>query len=422
MLEKSLRFFYSVLFCVIFTLILNHTTMAECNSNDGFLPQPKGFSTKAIHVGQDAEQWNSMAVVPPISMSTTFKQFGPGQHAGFEYGRSGNPTRDVLERCLASLDNGRFGLTFASGLGATTTVITMLQSGDHVVAGDDLYGGTNRLLRNVAIKMGIQIDFVDLTNLKLVEQAIKPNTKLFWMETPTNPLLKVVDIRAVSEIAHKQPGIVVVVDNTFLSSYLQRPLDLGADVVMYSLTKYMNGHSDVIMGAMIMNDEKIYERLKYLQNAAGIVPSPFDCYLVNRSLKTLALRMEKHKSNSLAIATFLETHPKVERVLHPGLKSHPQHELAKRQTYGHSGIMSFYIRGGLEESSNFLKALQVFTLAESLGGYESLAELPSVMTHASVPIEQREELGITDGLLRLSVGLEDVDDLIADLKQALDKA
>ncbi|XP_035787759.1 cystathionine gamma-lyase-like [Anopheles albimanus] len=391
------------------------------SSADGFLSQPKGFSTKAIHVGQDADQWNSRAVVPPISMSTTFKQSGPAQHAGFEYGRSGNPTRDVLERCLASLDNGKFGLTFASGLGATTTVITMLKGGDHVVAGDDLYGGTNRLLRNVAIKMGIEIDFVDLTNLEKVEQAIKPTTKLFWMETPTNPLLKVVDIKAVSEIAHKRPGIVVVVDNTFLSAYLQRPLDLGADVVMYSLTKYMNGHSDVIMGAMVTSDEQIYERLKFLQNATGIVPSPFDCYLVNRSLKTLALRMERHKSNSLAVAKFLEGHPKVERVLHPGLPSHPQHELAKRQTYGHSGIMSFYIRGGLEEASVFLKALHVFTLAESLGGYESLAELPSVMTHASVPLEQRVVLGITDGLVRLSVGLEDSDDLIADLKQALEK-
>lgn len=395
--------------------------MSQQNS-DGFLSQPKGFSTKAIHVGQDADQWTSRAVVPPISMSTTFKQSGPAQHSGFEYGRSGNPTRDVLERCLASLDNGRFGLTFASGLGATTTVITMLKSGDHIVAGDDLYGGTNRLLRNVALKMGIEIDFVDLTDLPAVEKAIKPNTKLFWMETPTNPLLKVIDIRAVTDVAHKQPGIVVVVDNTFLSSYLQRPLDLGADVVMYSLTKYMNGHSDVIMGAMVTNDEQIYEKLKFLQNATGIVPSPFDCYLVNRSLKTLALRMERHKTNSLAIAKFLEAHPKVERVIHPGLESHPQHELAKRQTYGHSGIMSFYIRGGLDEASAFLKALDVFTLAESLGGYESLAELPSVMTHASVPLEQRITLGITDGLVRLSVGLEDVDDLIADLKQALDKA
>ncbi|XP_058129841.1 cystathionine gamma-lyase isoform X2 [Anopheles ziemanni] len=395
--------------------------MSQQNS-DGFLSQPKGFSTKAIHVGQDADQWTSRAVVPPISMSTTFKQSGPAQHSGFEYGRSGNPTRDVLERCLASLDNGRFGLTFASGLGATTTVITMLKSGDHIVAGDDLYGGTNRLLRNVALKMGIEIDFVDLTDLPAVEKSIKPNTKLFWMETPTNPLLKVIDIRAVTDVAHKQPGIVVVVDNTFLSSYLQRPLDLGADVVMYSLTKYMNGHSDVIMGAMVTNDEQVYEKLKFLQNATGIVPSPFDCYLVNRSLKTLALRMERHKTNSLTIAKFLEAHPKVERVIHPGLESHPQHELAKRQTYGHSGIMSFYIRGGLDEATAFLKALDVFTLAESLGGYESLAELPSVMTHASVPLEQRITLGITDGLVRLSVGLEDVDDLIADLKQALDKA
>lgn len=390
-------------------------------SEDGFRAQPKGFATKAIHVGQDAEQWKSRAVVPPISMSTTFKQFGPAQHAGFEYGRSGNPTRDVLEKCLASLDNGKYGLTFASGLGVTTTVITMLSSGDHIVAGDDLYGGTNRLLRNVAMKMNIAVDFVDCTDLAKVEAAVKPNTKLFWIETPTNPLLKVVDIVAVSKVAHKFPGVVVLVDNTFLSSYLQRPLDLGADIVMYSLTKYMNGHSDVIMGAAIMNDEALYEKLKFLQNAAGIIPSPFDCYLVNRSLKTLALRMERHKSNSLTIAKYLEKHPKVERVLHPGLPSHPQHELAKKQTYGHSGIMSFYIKGGMNESTVFLKALEVFTLAESLGGYESLAEVPSVMTHASVPAEQRAALGITDNLIRISVGLEDADDLIIDLKQALEQ-
>ncbi|EAT44603.1 AAEL004059-PB [Aedes aegypti] len=391
-------------------------------AEDGFRAQPKGFATKAIHVGQDAEQWKSRAVVPPISMSTTFKQFGPAQHAGYEYGRSGNPTRDVLERCLASLDNGKYGLTFSSGLGVTTTVITMLSAGDHIVAGDDLYGGTNRLLRKVAMKMNIEVDFVDCTDLAKVEAAVKPNTKLFWIETPTNPLLKVIDIEAVSEVAHKFPGVVVVVDNTFLSAYLQRPLDLGADIVMYSLTKYMNGHSDVIMGAAIMNDEALYEQLKFLQNAAGIVPSPFDCYLVNRSLKTLALRMERHKSNSLAIAKFLEKHPKVERVLHPGLPSHPQHELAKKQTYGHSGIMSFYIKGGMEESTKFLQSLEVFTLAESLGGYESLAEVPSVMTHASVPPEHRALLGITDNLIRISVGLEDADDLIVDLKQALEKA
>lgn len=388
---------------------------------DGFRAQPKGFATKAIHVGQDAEQWKSMAVVPPISMSTTFKQHGPAQHAGFEYGRSGNPTRDVLERCLASLDNGKYGLTFSSGLGVTTTLITMLKAGDHIVAGDDLYGGTNRLLRQVAMKMNISIDFVDCTELKKVEAAVKPNTKLLWIESPTNPLLKVIDIEAVCAVAHKFPEVVVVVDNTFLSAYLQRPLDLGADVVMYSLTKYMNGHSDVIMGAAIMNDEALYGKLKFLQNATGIVPSPFDCYLVNRSLKTLSLRMERHKFNSLAIAKFLEGHPKVVRVLHPGLPSHPQHELAKKQSYGHSGIMSFYIKGELEESTVFLKSLQVFTLAESLGGYESLAELPSVMTHASVPAEQRAVLGITDGLIRISVGLEDVDDLIVDLKQALEK-
>ncbi|XP_055526270.1 cystathionine gamma-lyase [Wyeomyia smithii] len=393
--------------------------MKQLVAEDGFLAQPKGFATKAIHVGQDSSQWKSNAVVPPISMSTTFKQFAPAQHGGFEYGRSGNPTRNVLEQCLAALDNGKYGLTFSSGLGTTTTIITMLQAGDHIVAGDDLYGGTNRLLRKVALKMNISIDFVDCTNIAKVEAAVKPNTKLFWIETPTNPLLKVIDIEAVCAVAHKFPEVIVVVDNTFLSSYFQRPLNFGADIVMYSLTKYMNGHSDVIMGAAVMNDEAIYEKLKFLQNATGIVPSPFDCYLVNRSLKTLSLRMEQHKINSLAVAKFLEKHPKVERVLHPGLPSHPQHELAKRQTYGHSGIMSFYIKGGLEQSTIFLKSLEVFILAESLGGYESLAELPSVMTHASVPEEQRVALGITDGLIRISVGLEDSDDLIEDLKNAL---
>lgn len=360
------------------------------------------------------------AVVPPISLATTYKQFGPGQHAGFEYSRSGNPTRNVLEECLAALDNGKHALTFASGLGTQTAIISSLKTGDGIITGDDIYGGTNRLFRNLAVNMGIDVQFVDLTDLKNLEKAIKPNVKLVWMETPTNPIMKVIDIRGVADIVHSKTKAFLVVDNTFLSAYFQRPLDLGADVVMYSLTKYMNGHSDVVMGSISTNNEELYEKLKYYQNATGIVPSPFDCYMVNRSLKTLALRMERHFKNSLAVANFLEAHAKVEKVLHPALPSHPQHKLSLSQAFGHSGIMSFYIKdSNLEKSSNFLKALRVFTLAESLGGYESLAELPSVMTHASVPDEQRAELGINDKLIRISVGLEDVQDLISDLDQAL---
>jgi cystathionine gamma-lyase len=385
---------------------------------NGFLTPPKGFATKAIHVGQEPEQWKSLAVVPPISLSTTFKQYAPGKHAGFEYSRSGNPTRNVLETCLASLDNAKYGLTFSSGLGATTCVLTMLKPGDHIIAGDDLYGGTNRLIRNLSLPMGIGVDFVDCTNLESIEKSIKPNTKLMWIESPTNPLLKIIDIKEVSAIAHAHGDITVVVDNTFLTPYLQRPLELGADIVAYSLTKYMNGHSDVVMGATTMNNEKLYEKLKFYQNACGIVPSPFDCYQVNRSLKTLDIRMEKHKKNAMIIAKYLEAHPMVERVLHPGLKSHPQYQTALKQTGGHSGVFSFYLTGDLETSSTFLKSLELFTLAESLGGYESLAELPSVMTHASVPAEQRAQLGITDSLIRISVGLEDAEDLIADLEKA----
>jgi cystathionine gamma-lyase len=385
---------------------------------NGFLSPPKGFATRAIHHGQEPEQWKSMAVVPPISLSTTFKQYAPAKHAGFEYARSGNPTRQVLETCLASLDNAKYGLTFSSGLGATTCMLTSLAAGDHIIAGDDLYGGTNRLIRSVGVPLGLKVDFLDLTNLELLEKTIKPNTKLIWAETPTNPLMKICDIRKVADIAHKHPGVKVVVDNTFLTPYLQRPLDLGADIVAYSLTKYMNGHSDVVMGALITNDEAIFERLKYLQNATGITPSPFDCYQVNRSLKTLDIRMEKHRRNSMIIAKYLEAHSQVDRVLHPGLKSHPQYEIGLKQTGGHSGVFSFYLRGGYEESCKFLQSLELFTLAESLGGYESLAELPVVMTHASVPEDVRKELGITDNLIRLSVGLEDVEDLIADLEQA----
>ncbi|KAJ0182403.1 hypothetical protein K1T71_001772 [Dendrolimus kikuchii] len=387
-------------------------------AENGFLEHRPGFATLAIHAGQEPEKWKSASVVPPIVTSTTFKQPAPAEHTGFEYGRSGNPTRNTLEECLAALDGGKHGLTFASGLGATTTLVALLSTGDHIISSDDVYGGTNRLLRQVVSRMGIETTFVDFSDIKKVSSAIRENTRMIWLETPTNPLLKVVDIAAISKIAKNRGNIIVVVDNTFLTPYLQRPLDFGADIVVYSLTKYMNGHSDVIMGAAIVNDDSLEARLRFLQNAMGVVPSPMDCYLVNRSLKTLALRMEQHKKSSLVIARWLEKHPKVTQVLHPGLNSHLQHDLAKNQTHGHSGVFSFYHTGGLQESRRFLSALKVFILAESLGGYESLAELPSVMTHASVPAEQRAELGITDSLIRLSVGLEDTEDLVDDLDQA----
>ncbi|CAG9770564.1 unnamed protein product [Ceutorhynchus assimilis] len=385
--------------------------------NDGFLPYPKGFATNAIHHSQEPEQWDSMAVVTPIVTATTYKQFGPANFKKYEYSRSGNPTREVLENVLAKLDNGKYGLTFSSGLGATTALFSMLSSGDHIISGSDIYGGTNRLFNKVATRFGIEITLVDFTDLETFKKSIKSNTKLVWFETPTNPTMQVFDLKAVAEIA-KSHNLIVVVDNTFLTSYLLRPLDFGADIVCYSLTKYMNGHSDVVMGALVTSNSDLFEKLKFLQNSMGIVPSPFDCYQVNRGLKTLALRMEKHKENALVVAKYLENHPKVEKVLHPGLPSHPQYELFKKQTSGHSGTFSFYLKGNIESSKKFLQTLKIFTLAESLGGYESLAELPSVMTHASVPPEQRAVLGISDTLIRLSVGLEDVEDLIVDLENA----
>ncbi|CAH2013781.1 unnamed protein product [Acanthoscelides obtectus] len=296
----------------------------------------------------------------------------------------------------------------------------MLSSGDHIVIGDDIYGGTNRLLNQVMARFNIKMTFTDLTDISNLEKSIEPNTKLVWLESPTNPTMKVVDIKAAAAIA-KRHNILLVVDNTFLTPYLQRPLDLGADLTIYSISKYMNGHGDVIMGSIATNNEEIYQKLKFLQNAMGIIPAPFDCYQVNRGLKTLALRMQKHNENCRLVGEFLERHSKVEKVLHPGLPSHPQYELFKKQASGHSGTFSMYLKGGLEESRTFLKAVKVFTLAESLGGYESLIELPSLMTHASVPSDLRKQLGISDSLIRLSVGLEDPEDLIADLDQALKK-
>merc|ERR1712045_902849 len=340
----------------------------------------------------------------------------------YEYSRSGNPTRDCLEKCLAALDGAKYAITFASGLAATNTIAQLLKSGDHLVAMDDLYGGTNRYFRKVASKMGIETSFVDATNAQKVAEAIKPNTRMVWVETPTNPTLKVVDIEAVAKITKKHENIFLVVDGTFESSYFQRPLELGADIAYYSMTKYMNGHTDVIMGSVALNSKDLADRLRFLQNATGGVPSPFDCYLVNRSLKTLKLRMKEHMANGIIVAKFLESHSSVEKVISPALQSHPQHSLALKQQYGHSGMVSFYLKGGLEESRKFLKALKLVTLAESLGGYESLAELPYLMTHASIEEKERLSLGVTPNLIRLSVGIEDPEDIINDLDQALKAA
>lgn len=352
------------------------------------------FGTNAIHAGQDPDQWNARMVVPPITMSTTYKQKGPGETYGFDYSRSGNPTRNCLEACIASLENGKHALCMASGLAATDLVVRLLKAGDHIVSMNDLYGGTNRYFRTMK-QFGIDITFVDATDINKFGTAFQDNTKLVWIETPTNPMLNVVDIEAVVKITKEKSNALVAIDNTFATCYFQRPLELGADIVVNSMTKYMNGHSDAVMGCVVVRDDKVAERLRFLQNACGAVPSPFDCFLVNRGLKTMHVRMKQHMSNGLAVARFLEGNPRVVKVLHPGLESHPQHLLAKRQTRGFSGMVTVYLKGGIEESRKFLQNLKLFTTAESLGGYESLAELPAIMTHASVPKDQREELGHT---------------------------
>ncbi|CAD5111307.1 DgyrCDS625 [Dimorphilus gyrociliatus] len=390
--------------------------------SENFQPFPH-FSTDALHAGQDPEQWNCKAVVPLISLSTTFKQEAPGKHSGYEYTRAGNPTRTCLEACFAAIEGGKHACVFSSGLAATGTVTSLLDLDDHIIAMDDLYGGTNRFFRNIGKARGIKTSFADMRNPEHVKKALTPKTKLVWIETPTNPTMRLVDIKAVAEIAHAyNADIMVAVDNTFTTSYFQRPLSLGADIVFHSVTKYLNGHSDVLMGALMLNSTTLYEKLQWHQLAAGAVPSPFDCYLVNRGLKTLAVRLKQHQHNALTLAKHLEGHPKIEKVIHPGLPSHPQHDLAVKQQRGFSGMLTIYVKGGLKEASTFLSSLKVFTLAESLGGYESLAELPSLMTHASVSAEERAKLDISDSLIRLSVGLEDIEDLIADVNQALDKA
>ncbi len=375
------------------------------------------IETLAIHGGQQVEPVTG-AVMPPIFQTSTYAQKAPGEHTGFEYSRTQNPTRFALERAVAALEGGDHGFAFASGCAATTAVVQLFDAGAHIVAGDDIYGGTFRLFDKVMSRRGHSFSYVDAREAAAVEAAINEQTKLVWLETPTNPMLKLADIEAIAKIC-KARGILLAVDNTFMSPIYQRPLELGADFVVHSTTKYMGGHSDVVGGAVVVKDAALAEQLHFVQNSCGGVPGPQDCYLTLRGLKTLAIRMERHAHNAMRVAKFLEAHAKVERVIYPGLESHPQHALAKKQMRGFGGMISFDIAGGLEEARRFLGALRVFTLAESLGGVESLIEHPAIMTHASVPPENRAKLGIADGFVRISVGIEHEDDLIADLAQAL---
>jgi len=377
------------------------------------------FATRAIHGGQ-APDPTTGAIMMPIYATSTYVQDSPGVHKGFEYSRTQNPTRFAYERCVASLENGAHGFAFASGMAATATVLELLDSGSHIVAMDDLYGGTRRLFERVRRKSaGLDFTYADLSKPGALEAAITSKTKLIWVETPTNPLLRLVDIAEVAKIGRAR-GITTVVDNTFASPFVQRPLELGIDIVMHSATKYLNGHSDVVNGVLAIGaHEALRERLAFLQNSIGAVAGPFDSFLALRGLKTLAIRMERHCASAAKIAAWLERHPKVERVYYPGLASHPQHALAKRQMPGFGGMISAELKGGLGAAKRFLERTQLFALAESLGGVESLIEHPAIMTHASVPPEVRKQLGIGDGLVRLSVGIEDVNDLMADLEEAL---
>jgi cystathionine gamma-lyase len=380
-----------------------------------------GFGTRAIHAGQSPDP-STGAVMQPIYATSTYAQASPGEHLGYEYSRTQNPTRMAWERCLADLEGGRHGFAFASGMAAIATLIELLDAGSHVVAMDDLYGGTGRLFNRVrARSAGLEVSYADLSRPDALAGAMRDDTRMVWIETPTNPMLKLVDIATVAAEARAR-GALVVVDNTFASPWGQRPLELGADIVMHSATKYLNGHSDVVGGIVAVRDDALAEQLAFLQNAIGAVAGPFDSFLTLRGVKTLALRMERHNASGLAIARWLEGRAGVARVIYPWLDSHPQHALARRQMAGGGGIVSFVIEGGLEAARRFLEHCRLFTLAESLGGVESLVNHPAIMTHASVPAETRERLGISDALIRLSVGIEDCDDLVADLDQALSKA
>ena len=378
----------------------------------------KKFATRTIHAGQEPDPTTG-AIMPPIYATSTYVQESPGVHKGYEYSRTQNPTRMAYERCVADLESGSHGFAFASGMAATGTILELVDSGSRVLAMNDLYGGTRRLFSSVRERSaGLKFSYTDLSDLDAVEAALGEETAMVWIESPTNPLLKLVDLQAVSEMAKKR-GAIVVVDNTFATPYLQQPLDLGADIVMHSATKFINGHSDMVGGIVAVNDDELAERLAYLQNSIGSVAGPFDSFLALRGVKTLDVRMERHCASAMKIAQWLETDERVESVLYPGLPSHPQHELAKTQMPGFGGIVTFFIKGDLSNARRFLEKCEVFALAESLGGVESLVDHPAIMTHASVPVEERAKLGISDTLIRLSVGIEAVDDLIVDLDQAL---
>ncbi len=377
------------------------------------------FETLAVHAGQDPDPATG-AIMPAIYQTSTYVQPDVGVHKGYEYSRTGNPTRSVLEANLAALEGARFGLAFASGCAAAATILHLLEAGDHVVAMDDLYGGTYRLFDNVFAQQALTFSYVDMTDPARVEEAVTPRTRLIWIETPTNPLLKLADIAAVADIG-RRTGARVVVDNTFMTPYLQRPLELGADLSLHSTTKYLNGHSDVIGGCVMTSDPELHERLAYLQNAIGAVPGPMDAWLVLRGIKTLALRMERHVQNAQRIAEYLEGHPHVTRVIYPGLRSHPQFDLASRQMRLPGGMISLELDADLDAARRFAAGTRVFSLAESLGGVESLIEIPAAMTHAAMTPERRRAVGVADGLIRLSVGIEHPDDLIADLETAFSR-
>jgi cystathionine gamma-lyase len=377
------------------------------------------FGTRCIHAGQSPDP-STGAVMPPIYTTSTYAQSSPGVHKGYDYSRTANPTRGAYERCIADLEGGVRGFGFASGMAATSTLLELLDSGSHIVAMEDLYGGTFRLFERVRKRSAaLDITFADLADHSALEAAVRPTTKMIWIETPTNPTLRLVDIARVSEFARKR-NILTVVDNTFASPWVQRPIELGADVVMHSATKYLNGHSDIVGGVAVAANDELADKIGFLQNAVGAISGPFDSFLALRGLKTLALRMRQSSENALAIAGWLEKHPRVAKVLYPGLASHPQHQLARRQMQnGFSGIVTFFVKGGLGEARHFLERCRLFTIAESLGGVESLVDHPGLMTHASIPPDKRRELGIDDSLIRLSVGIEDSEDLLADLEQAL---
>ena len=378
----------------------------------------KKFATRTIHAGQSPDPTTG-AIMQPIYATSTYVQESPGKHKGYEYSRTQNPTRMAYERCIADLESGEHGFAFASGMAATATILELIDSGSHVLAMDDLYGGTRRLFHDVRERSaGLEFTFIDLCDLNAVEAALCENTGMIWIESPSNPLLKIVDLAAITKLAERR-DILVVVDNTFATPYLQRPLEFDCDIVMHSATKFLNGHSDMVGGIAIVADNELADRLAHLQNSIGAVAGPFDSFLALRGLKTLDVRMERHCGSAFAIAEWLEADERVASVLYPGLASHPQHELAKRQMDGFGGIVTYFIKGDLESARRFLGRCELFALAESLGGVESLVDHPAIMTHASVPAEQRAELGISDQLIRLSVGIEALDDLMADLDQAL---